>query len=308
MSKRKGSAAAYLLASLAVLFWSTSGSAFKLTLRYLRPQEMLLYIPPVAAAIQAAMVTRQGKWGEIRRMAGSKWAFSALVGFLNPFLYYNVLFVGYDLLLTQEATTINFLWPIVLVVLSAVVFRQRLTVKTLAALLLGFCGVLVITTKGDPASLHFRSIRGVLLMLATTVIWSVFWILNMKDERPPSVKLFLGFSFGLLFSFLLWLFFLPHRKPPLEGLLGCLWAGVFEMGLTFFLWLGALSLAEKTAHVANLIFLTPFLALFWINLAVGERILPSTLFGLALIVAGIACQKWAERSEMPRKEGVRRAT
>ena len=269
---------------------------------------MLLYIPPVAAAIQAAMVTRQGKWGEIRRMAGSKWAFSALVGFLNPFLYYNVLFVGYDLLLTQEATTINFLWPIVLVVLSAVVFRQRLTVKTLAALLLGFCGVLVITTKGDPASLHFRSIRGVLLMLATTVIWSVFWILNMKDERPPSVKLFLGFSFGLLFSFLLWLFFLPHRKPPLEGLLGCLWAGVFEMGLTFFLWLGALSLAEKTAHVANLIFLTPFLALFWINLAVGERILPSTLFGLALIVAGIACQKWAERSEMPRKEGVRRAT
>jgi drug/metabolite transporter (DMT)-like permease len=63
------------------------------------------------------------------------------------------------------------------------------------------------------------------------------------------------------------------------------------MGLTFLAWLKAMRNAKTTAHVVNLIYLVPFLSLLCIALVVGERILPSTIIGLVLIMTGIVVQK-----------------
>jgi drug/metabolite transporter (DMT)-like permease len=282
---------AFLLAGTAVLFWSTVGSAFKLTLRFLEPTELLFYTLPVAIVVSGGLLAVRGSWRAVRATTGKELVRSALVGCINPFLYYNMLFVGYDLLPTQVASTINFGWPIVLVVMSAVFLKQPFTLRTAGALVLGFAGVFLIATEGAVTSLEFRSLPGVLLMGATTVVWSSFWILNMTDRRDAGVKLFLNFVFGYAFMLGYWAVCMEKRLPPIEGLLGAAYAGVFEMGVTFFLWLTALSLARRTADVANLIFLTPFLALVCINLTVGERILPTTVVGLACIVAGIVIKK-----------------
>jgi drug/metabolite transporter (DMT)-like permease len=80
--------------------------------------------------------------------------------------------------------------------------------------------------------------------------------------------------------------------PSLPGFFGAVYVGVFEMGITFVLWLKALRLSRTTAQVSNLIYLTPFFALVFINLFVGERILASTVIGLAFIVSGILLQKY----------------
>jgi drug/metabolite transporter (DMT)-like permease len=63
------------------------------------------------------------------------------------------------------------------------------------------------------------------------------------------------------------------------------------MGFTFVIWMKALQYAENTAKVSNLIFLSPFIALFFIHFLVGETIAISTIFGLALIIAGIMLQQ-----------------
>ena len=67
--------------------------------------------------------------------------------------------------------------------------------------------------------------------------------------------------------------------------------GLFELGITFLLWLKALKLSKTTAHVTSLIYLVPFLSLVLISFAVGEKILPSTIIGLLFIVGGIILQK-----------------
>jgi drug/metabolite transporter (DMT)-like permease len=79
--------------------------------------------------------------------------------------------------------------------------------------------------------------------------------------------------------------------PDLRGLLGGIYIGLFEMGITFLAWLRAMRNAKTTAHVVNLIYLVPFLSLLCIALIVGETILPSTIIGLVLIVTGIVVQK-----------------
>jgi len=91
-------------------------------------------------------------------------------------------------------------------------------------------------------------------------------------------------------------FFSDIRISSLNGLMGAAYVGVIEMGIAFVFWLIALRLSETTARVANLIFISPFVSLFFIHFLVGEAILPSTPIGLVLIVAGLLIQRIDKRS------------
>jgi drug/metabolite transporter (DMT)-like permease len=134
-----------------------------------------------------------------------------------------------------------------------------------------------------------------MLALGSSVIWALFWIYNVKDGRDEVVKLFLNFVFGSLFTFAVVLLFGEWRTPPMEGVLGVMWVGLFEMGITFVTWLKALQLSRTTAQVSNLVYAAPFLSLFFIHFIVGEEILPSTVTGLVLIVTGVIIQQFASR-------------
>jgi len=79
--------------------------------------------------------------------------------------------------------------------------------------------------------------------------------------------------------------------PYIKGLLGAVYIGLFEMGITFVAWSKALVLSKTTAKVSNFIYLVPFLSLIVIHFTVGEKILFSTIIGLVFIVAGIIIQQ-----------------
>ena len=103
--------------------------------------------------------------------------------------------------------------------------------------------------------------------------------------------MFLNFMFGSVFIFLSILLFAKIEIPDLKGILGAVYIGLFEMGITFLLWLKALKLSKTTAHVASLVYLAPFFSLVVISFVVGEKIFPSTIIGLIFIVSGIILQK-----------------
>ncbi|MEA2037172.1 MAG: DMT family transporter [Nanoarchaeota archaeon] len=149
----------------------------------------------------------------------------------------------------------------------------------------------MVSTRGDILSFRFTSLNGVLLALASAIILALFWVLNLRDKRDATAKLFLNFSFGFIFILIATLLFSEIILPDVIGLTGVIYIGIFEMGITFVIWLKALKLSKTTAKVSNLIYLAPFLSLFWIHLIVGEKILLSTIIGLVLIVVGIIIQK-----------------
>ncbi|MCD6132018.1 MAG: EamA family transporter, partial [Candidatus Hydrothermae bacterium] len=109
-----------------------------------------------------------------------------------------------------------------------------------------------------------------------------------KKEVP--IKLFLNFFSGFIFVFITILFSDSLEVEKTTALLGPIYVGIFEMGLTFFVWLKALTFTSNTARISNLIYITPFLSLFFIHLVVGEPIYVSTLAGLLLIISGIILQ------------------
>ena len=283
---------AYLLAIIAVLFWSTVASAFKISLRYLNFLQLQFYATLVSVVILFVIVFFQNKLSLLKEYTFKDFFHSAVLGFLNPFLYYLVLLKAYSLLLAQEAQCLNYIWGITLVILSVPILKQKISIKAFAAILLSFFGVLIIATRGDFSTFNFSNLLGKSLAVGSSVVWSLFWIYNMKDKRDTETKLFLNFFFGLIFITIANILFSKIIFPDFKGIIGIIYIGLFEIGITFIIWLKALSLSRTTAKVSNLIFLAPFLSLFIISKIVKERILLSSIIGLFFIISGIIIQNY----------------
>jgi drug/metabolite transporter (DMT)-like permease len=282
---------AYSYAIAAVLLWSTVGSAFKITLRHVEVLPLLFLASLVSTSVLFCLAAFSKKLQLLKALAARDYMHSALLGFLNPFLYYVALFTAYSRLHAQEALTLNFTWPIMLVLLSIPLLGQRITARSIVAIVVSFGGVIVIATRGNILAWRFTDITGVLLAVGSSTIWSLFWIYNIRDKRDEVIKLLLNFAFGLCFVLIAMLLFSGIHLPTGGGVLGAAYIGLFEMGITFLLWLNALKLSKTTAHIANLIYLIPFFSIVVIRFAVGEQIFVSTVAGLILIVTGIVLQK-----------------
>ena len=287
---------AYLYAIAAVMLWSTVASAFKLSLRYLDYAQLLLYSSVVATLFLGIVLTATHRLGRVFPCSRRECIKSAGLGFLSPFLYYVVLFKAYDLLPAQVAQPLNYTWAIVLALLSIPILKQRISARDIAGGLICYVGVLVISTRGDLFSFRVASPLGVSLALGSTVLWALYWVYNVKDDRDPVVRLFMNFVFGLPFVLAYCLVFSELRVADPLGFVGAAYVGMIEMGVAFVMWLSALKLSENTAKVGNLIFLSPFVSLFFIRAFVGEEILTATVAGLVLIVAGIAYQNVGRRN------------
>ncbi|MCX6284380.1 MAG: EamA family transporter, partial [Bacteroidetes bacterium] len=100
---------AYYFAFAAIACWSTIGSAFKLSLRYLDPLGLLLFSSIVAVIALFIILLVQGKLSLLLKTSSAGILNSALMGLLNPYLYYIVLLRAYELLPAQEAGTLNYI-------------------------------------------------------------------------------------------------------------------------------------------------------------------------------------------------------
>jgi drug/metabolite transporter (DMT)-like permease len=282
---------AYGYAGLAIFFWSTVATAFKLGLRELTPFQLILFASLFSTLVLALLLLTSGKLGKVFTRDKKKLVHSMMLGLLNPFLYYLILFKAYNLLPAQVAQSLNFTWPLVLVLLGVPLMGRKLSSRAVLALLVSFTGVIFIASKGGFTGSSWANPLGVGLALISTLVWAFFWIMNMKDAREESLKLFLNFFFGSLFLVLL-SFFVPGAwQVSLKGLALCAYTGFFEMGITFVFWLKALQLAEKTEKISNLIYLTPFVSLIFIHFVLREPLYYTTFIGLVLIVAGIFLQQ-----------------
>ncbi|PKP34323.1 MAG: EamA family transporter [Bacteroidetes bacterium HGW-Bacteroidetes-17] len=285
---------AYLFALSAILFWSTMSSAFKITLRFIDYTLLLLYASLFSLFILFIILVLQKKINLLKDLKLKDFISSAIMGFLNPFLYYFILFKAYTLLRAQEAGTLNYIWPIVLVLFSVPLLKQKIGFKSIIAIVISFFGIIIISTEGHVLTLQFSNIIGVGLAAGSAIFWALYWIFNMKDKRDDIIKLFLNFCFGFIYILVTCLIIDGIQLPSQNALVGSIYIGFFEMGITYFLWLKALSLSINTAKVSNLVYLSPFLALIFISIIVGEKILASTIVGLFFIVGGILMQKYID--------------
>lgn len=278
---------AYAFALGAVLLWSTVATAFKIALRETDVYQLLFYSSLTAFIVLVFIFLVEKRSAELKVLSLNSIKMSALRGFLNPFLYYLILFEAYDILPAQEAMSLNYIWPIVLVLLAAPILKQKINLFGFFGIVISFIGVIFIATKGHFTTLAFENLRGDLLAISSSVVWALFWLSNMKSKESETTKLMLSFGFGVVFTLPLVIIFSDFSLPSFTSSIAIIYVGIAEMGLTFYLWLNALKHSERTDQVSRLIYLSPFLSLIFISIILHEKIGIFTFIGLTLIIIGI---------------------
>jgi drug/metabolite transporter (DMT)-like permease len=282
---------AFLFAGLAVFFWSTVATAFKIGLRELDVIQLIFFASVVTVLVLFVLLLLQGKTALLFRQKKRQIIWSVLLGAFNPLFYYIVLFKAYSLLPAQLAQPLNMIWPIVLALLSVPFLGQKIGKWSIAGLFVSFTGVVFISSQGGWSGFQNTSFAGVLLALSSSVLWSVYWILNVRDKRDETVKLFLNFFFGLIFLTIAMYFFSDFNVKPGPGLLAAVYVGIFEVGITYVLWMKAMQLSTNNAKIGNFVFLAPFISLIFIHFILKETIYITTFIGLVFIVSGILTQR-----------------
>lgn len=291
--KKLSKASVYAL--LSVVLWSTVATAFKLGLQALTPLYLILTASAFSLLTFFMVVLFQGKLKELFAVSLPELGKSALLGLLNPFGYYLILFQAYSLLPAQVAQPLNMIWPVTLALLSAPLLRHKITGRNIAAILISFVGVIFISSQGSFSGMANTNLTGALLAVGSSVIWALFWILSVLDKRDEMFKLFWNFAFGFLYLLIAAIGFTDFSLPDPKGLPAAVYVGLFELGITYILWMKAMQLSENNAKTGNLIFLSPFLSLVFIHFILGETIYITTFIGLAFIISGI----WYQQKNRP---------
>ncbi len=291
----KSARKAYIFAILAVLFWATSPTAFKLGLRYQDSYQLLTGASLTSVVVLGIIILIRGNQRMILKLKWKDLGFSALMGLLNPVAYYLILFKAYSILPAQVAQPLNMVWPIVLVIISIPMLGQKIGWKSVGAMLLSFSGVVLVSLQGGTGVKDPENRLGIILALSTSLLWAFYFIYNAKDKKDFVIRLFLNFLFASTYLLLGGIIKGQVLPGSAEGWATALYVGVFEMGVTFVLWLMAMQYAPTTDRISNLVYIAPFLNLIIVNQVLDESIYRTTVYGIVLLVSGILIQNIVSR-------------
>ena len=290
---------AYLMMIASLLIVGTIG-VFR---RYIPlPSALLAFFRGlIGAASLLAFVALRGKksWGRIesRKLGG---------------LVLNGVFLGVNWLLLFEAfnhTTIAkatlsyYMQPSILLLLSPLVFREKLTVKKLICAGVALAGMVLVSGVLGAEGGRIADGRGILFGLAAACFYTLVVILNKKITGVDAYQKTVIQLFSAAAALLPYLLITGQlRGASIDGRVAVLIliVGVVYTGLVYALYFGSMD-GLKAQTISMLSYLDPVVAMAVSALVLRERMGAGALLGAVLILGS------ALVSEYPRADGKQRS-
>ena len=210
------------------------------------------------------------------------------VGIGGIFGYHFLLFTAFRHAPTVEANLINYLWPLLIVLLSPVVLNgYGLRLRHVLGALAGLAGAVLIVTGGS-LSLDATNVPGYLAAAGAALVWALYSLLTKRLAPFPSGAVG-GFCLGsgllALGAFLLESG--PRGFLTIHGA-DCLFLvllGLGPMGAAFFLWDASLKRGDPRV-IGSLSYITPMLSTLALVAIGGKPLTALSAISMALIIAG----------------------
>jgi len=285
----QGQVRVYFYAVSAVLIWSTLAAMAKSLLTVIPTFEALFLSSLIASVF---LLVQQGVRRGLRVFRAYDWrgylAMAAL-GFIGLFVYSGLYFYGLTQLTSQEACILNYLWPMMIVLFAALLLGERITLRTAAALLLSFSGVLVLTLGGEGRA-DGNAVLGALACVLAALCYGLFCVLNRKRNVDATVLMTVAWGVTALCALSVMLMAETWVALSWTQWAGMLWFGIFINAVGYLWWTMALQQAQNAAMVANLAYFVPLLSLVVSAVTLGEEMSCAALLALVLIMGGILLQ------------------
>lgn len=280
----------YLLLTLASLFWAANWVVGRAMRSEMPPIAMGFWRWTIAAVILlpfAAPELRR-KWPVVR----ANWLTLMLLGLLGAVMFNTMIYVGLQYTAATNGVLLNSITPILIILLSWVIARERISGLQACGVLLSLAGVLAIVARGDFASLaafHFN--RGDLWLIAAMFLWAIYTFVLRR--RPPQLSA-IGFlaamlllSLPLLLPFYLWEFVERGGFALTPATVATLaYYGTFPSIAAYLFW--NRGVAQVGPNKAGLfVHLMPLFGALLSVIFLGEQLYAYHFLGAALIFGGI---------------------
>ena len=264
------SSASTLFALGAIALWATLASL----------GVALAHVPPFLLTGLALVVGSLPAWPLARQWRVP--ASTLALGVYGLFGFHFLLFVALRYAPPLEANLVNYLWPLLMVVLAPLILPGvRLRPVHVLAALAGYAGAALAIAGGR--DLAGGLAWGYLAALASAFIWASYSLLTRRVAHFPTAAIGL---FGLVSGVLslachAWLE--PAATLSARDLALIAAMGLGPLGAAFFLWDRALKTGDPR-RIGILSYLTPLASTFLLSLVSGRQLTVWTAGAAALIV------------------------
>lgn len=286
----------YIYAAVSIFFWSTVSVVAKLLLGA-RNNFQVLWVSSLFAAVFLLVINLVT--GNIKRLKEYKlkdYITSVLIGLPGGFFYYVFFYAGTKRMLASQAFIVNYLWPIMSVILACVILKEKLTPRKVIAIILSFFGVVVVMGN-ELLNFNQNTAIGAGLCILGAISYGTFTALNQKYHYDKRISLMINYFVTFILTTVINGANGNLYVPTLTETLGFAWNGIFTVAIANTLWVTALE-SGKTAKISNLAYITPFVSLIWTSLILKEQLHINFVIGLMIIVLGIFIQLKDKREKV----------
>lgn len=230
--------------------------------------------------------------GRSFRLPRRVWA----VGIYGLFGYHLCYFLALQNAPPADANLINYLWPLLLVLITVFLPGERLHWYQAAGALLGFGGIVVLVTRGQGVSLAAGYLPGYLLALGCAVIWATYSLASRRLGHVPTsaVGAFCAATAALATILHLWL---ESTMWPAPGQwLAVLGLGLGPVGLAFYTW--DYGVKRGDIHTLGTLAYTVPPVSTLLLIATGQAALSGALLAASVLIAAgalLASGRWHGR-------------
>ncbi|TBW39960.1 EamA family transporter [Siculibacillus lacustris] len=270
----------------AIVMWASLGTLVAVSGRIPAfEMNMLTFgISGVAATVWLAATGRLG----VLRQPLRVWA----LGVGGLFGYHALFFTALRLAPPVEANLVNYLWPLLIVLLSGLLPGERLRPHHLIGAALGLFGAGLVVTRGRGIAIDPADLPGYAAALASALTWAGYSVLSRRMGAVPTATV-AGFCLAtavlsgvchLIFETTVW----PRGGVAWGAVVGL---GVFPVGLAFFVWDHGVKRGDiQVLGAAS--YVTPLLSTLLLILAGWGEMSVSIGFAAVAITAGALIASW----------------
>ncbi len=280
---RKTKSIIYVL--ICVLLWALIPVVSKLGQSNLDNHQFLFWSSAVSFLTFLIIILTRKKGKVILRLSTKDWIHSIVLGLLGTYLYYILLYFGYANAKGIEVLIIQYCWPIFVIVLSILILKERLNLRKVISIILGFFGVFMVLTKGKLSDIHFNNLFVDSIVLIAAFVFGLFSVLSKKIKIDSLPLVTIYFFTATIISFLSMITLSEFKLPTKVTYLPILINGIFVNGISYIYWIGALKIGEAS-FIAPFVFLTPVISTVLLILFFKEPFQLVYVVGMTSVILG----------------------
>lgn len=224
---------ATFIGSISIVLWGTLALFTQLTDGHIPAFQLMAMTFTVAFALMCARCLYQGNLGlHYIKQPPLAW----LLGVGGYFGYHFCYFLAASKAPVIEVSLIAYLWPLLIVLFSALLPKETLKIQHIGGALLALIGCWLLISKGNP---HFSPdyVYGYLLALACALIWSSYSVASRLVKAVPTeaVGWFCAVT-AILAAGCHWLWEDTVWDISTRQWIGILGLGLGPVGIAFFTW------------------------------------------------------------------------